>query len=110
MAATAALPAESKAPPGLTPESIARVRPMVGSMLTGIPAYGQMTSAEQTKLANDMVKLLAYIDNPSGALGDAKAAMPTVTPFASKPPPDANEQTRLNLSKSPGFAGKDFVA
>ena len=84
------------APPGLTPEAIARVRPAVREMLTRVPAFGQMAPPEQAKLANDMVRLLAYIDDPNGIVSEALA--------------NSNEATRANLSKSPGFAGREFVA
>jgi hypothetical protein len=79
-------------------------------MLTRIPSFGQMTQDEQSALANNMVKLLAYMNDPNGIVAET-AGKPMAVPF-DKPiiPPDANEQTRQNLSKSPGFAGKDFQA
>ncbi len=109
-------------PGGLTPAAIARVRPKVQAMLTGIPAFAMLSSAEQSKLANDMVKVLAYIDDPAGVVEDTALGAPppanrATTASATKAMAapvrglaDANEQTRQNLSKSPGFAGKDFVA
>jgi hypothetical protein len=62
-----------------------------------------------------MVKLLAYVDDPNGVVSDAmadpvsRAQAVRNTPLAAAQA-DANEQTRKNLSKSPGFAGKDFEA
>lgn len=103
-------------PGGLTPAAIARVRPKVQAMLTGIPAFAMLSAVEQSKLANDMVKVLAYIDDPAGVVEDtALGAPPAAPPAGAMAAPvrgmaDANEQTRQNLSKSPGFAGKDFVA
>lgn len=102
-------------PEGLSPQAVERVRPMVRDMLTRIPAYSEMDRAEQLALANNMVKLLAYVDDPNGVVSDAMADPVTRAQVTSKPPlaaaqADANEQTRKNLSKSPGFAGKDFVA
>jgi hypothetical protein len=97
---------------GLSPEALARVRPQVQAMLTRIPAYSQLTSAEQAKLAHDMVKVLAYIDDPNGVVTDTLATgqrAGLAEALATKKP-DANEQTRQNLSASPGFAGEDFVA
>lgn len=91
---------------GLTPEAIARVRPLVRDMLTRIPAYGKLEQEEQSKLAQDMVRLLAYLDDPNGLVKEAMRP-PEARAFAGR---DANEQTRRNLSKSPGFAGKDFEA
>ena len=105
MAATAAALAPPQASPGLTQAAITRVRPLVREMLTRIPAFQQMSHDEQLKLANNMVKLLAYMDDPNGVVSDTR----TARAFAGAQP-DANEQTRRNLSKSPGFAGKDFVA
>src|SRR5262252_5718550 len=101
-------------PAGLSPEALAHVRPLVQGMLMSIPAYAQLTSAEQTKLAHDMVKVLAYIDDPNGVVADmsarAKTKKPVLAAAQADAQPDANQQTRQNLSKSPGFAGKDFVA
>jgi hypothetical protein len=81
-------------------------------MLTRIPAYSQLTAAEQAKLAHDMVKVLAYMDDPNGVVAEIGAKLRPAAPVlaAAQATPDANEQTRQNLSKSPGFAGKDFVA
>lgn len=105
--ATAAQPASQ-----LSPEALARVRPQVQAMLTRIPAYSQLTSAEQAKLAHDMVKVLAYIDDPNGVVADtlATSGRPGLSEALATKKPDANEQTRQNLSASPGFAGEDFVA
>lgn len=90
--------------PGLSAQSVERVRPQVQAMLTNIPAFAALQNDEKSKLANDMVKLLAFMDDPNRVAEQATAA-PTAEALA-----DANEQTRQNLSKSPGFAGKDFEA
>lgn len=97
---------------GLSPAALARVRPQVQAMLTSIPAYSQLTAAEQTKLAHDMVKVLAYMDDPNGVIADMASQVGPRKPALARAQagPNANEQTRQNLSKSPGFAGKDFVA
>lgn len=95
------------APPvaaGLSAQSIERVRPQVQSMLTGIPAFAELGADEKSKLANDMVKLLAFMDDPN------RVAEQGTTGPVSETLANANEQTRQNLSKSPGFAGKDFEA
>lgn len=111
--ATAAAPAQAL-PEGLSQEAVERVRPLVRDMLTRIPSYSEMERAEQLALANNMVKLLAYVDDPNGVVSDAMADPVTRAQAMRKAPlaaaqADANEQTRKNLSKSPGFAGKDFV-
>ncbi len=106
-------------PDGLSPEAVNRVRPMVRDMLTRIPAYSEMEREEQLQLANNMVRLLAYVDDPNGVVSHAMADPATRARAAATGRPgrplaaaqaDANEQTRKNLSQSPGFAGKDFVA
>jgi hypothetical protein len=97
-------------PPGLSPDALARVRPQVQAMLMRIPAYCQLTPPEQTKLAHDMVKVLAYMDDPNGVVSDLSGQPGTKAPVLARAQADANEQTRQNLSKSPGFAGEQFVA
>lgn len=92
---------------GLSEESLTAVRPQVQAMLTQIPAYAGLTGAEQAKLAHDMVKVLAYMHDPNRVVEQSRSS-PLAEAQAQKKP-DANEQTRQNLSKSPGFAGKDFV-
>jgi hypothetical protein len=84
---------------------------MVRSLLTQVPAFTEMRPDEQTKLANDMVKLLAYIDDPNGVVAEtSRTTTPPAQALAGRaPPPDANEQTRLNLAKSPGVIGREFV-
>ncbi|WP_056657142.1 hypothetical protein [Rhizobacter sp. Root1221] len=95
---------------GLSAEALARVRPQVQAMLMRIPAYSHLTGEEQTRLAHDMVKVLAYIDDPNGVVTAVSEQVPSAEPVLAAAQADANEQTRQNLSKSPGFAGKDFVA
>lgn len=107
--ATAPEPSATSAPAtGLSPNSIAAVRPQVQDMLTRIPAYSQLTGAEQADLAHNMVKVLAYMNDPNRVV-EQTAANPVLAEAQAQKKPDANEQTRQNLSKSPGFAGKDFV-
>jgi hypothetical protein len=128
MAAVATMPAPalqkqpppSASPARLSPDALARVRPQVQAMLTRIPSYSQLTAAEQMKLAHDMVKVLAYMDDPNGLVADlavqadAKQPVRALAQATARPvlaaAQDANEDTRQNLSHSPGFAGKDFVA
>lgn len=96
------------APPGLSAQSLAAVRPQVQAMLTQVPAYAQLSPEEQGKLAHDMVKVLAYMNDPNRVV---EQSAPTPAPLAEAQllRPNANEQTRQNLSRSPGFAGKDFI-
>jgi hypothetical protein len=92
---------------GVSAETLAAVRPQVQAMLTRIPAYAGLSSEEQGRLAHDMVKVVAYMNDPNRVV-EQTTAQPLAE--AQNQKPDANEQTRQNLSKSPGFAGKDFVA
>ncbi|HEU4820939.1 MAG TPA: hypothetical protein VFS87_07255 [Qipengyuania sp.] len=94
---------------GLSEQSIAAVRPQVQAMLTKIPAYAGLTGAEQATLAHDMVKVLAYMNDPNRVVEQTSGAPLATAQAGPQQKPDANEQTRQNLSKSPGFAGKDFV-
>jgi hypothetical protein len=96
----------SKGRDGVSADSLAAVRPQVQAMLTQIPSYGQLTAPEQAKLAHDMVKVLAYMNDPNRVV---EQSSPEVLAEAQNKKADANEQTRQNLSQSPGFAGKDFV-
>lgn len=98
----------SESTTGLSPDSLAAVRPQVQAMLTRIPAYAQLTGEEQGKLAHDMVKVVAYMNDPNRIV-EQTVADPVLAEAQAQKKPDANEQTRQNLSKSPGFAGKDFV-
>jgi hypothetical protein len=105
MTSSAASATSTAAAPGLTAAAVARVRPIVRDMLTRVPAFHDMRPDEQSQLANNMVRLLAYMDDPNGVVSDTAPAQALATKR-----PDANEQTRQNLSQSPGFAGKQFVA
>lgn len=97
------------APAGLSAQSIAAVRPQVQAMLTRVPAFAGLAPEEQGKLAHDMVKVLAYMNDPNRVVEQSAAAAAPPLAEAQNRKADANEQTRQNLSKSPGFAGKDFV-
>jgi len=97
--------APDKPSAGLGPDAIEEVRPKVRAMLTQIPSFALMAPEEQCQLANNMVRLLAYMSDPGGVT--SSAGLPLAQAQATK---DPVEQTKQNLSRSPGFAGKDFVA
>ncbi len=102
-------------PEGLSDEAIRRVRPMVREMLTRIPAYGEMEQQEQLDLANNMVKLFAYVDDPNSVVSDAmqdpvQKAQAARSQAMNRRRTDPNELVKRNLAQSPGFAGKDFEA
>jgi hypothetical protein len=86
--------------PWTSAAALEAVRPQVRELLTAIPSYAELTPEERAGLAQNMVKVMSYIANPSGVYDE--------------PPPvakaqDANEETREALSKSPDTAGKKFV-
>jgi hypothetical protein len=97
-----------------TARTIESIRPQVRDVLTAIPAFETLAPDEKRRIAGDMVKVLSYIANPNGVVGADPAAPPS-----SAPPPvapargleeDPVQTTKRNLARSPGFAGKDFVA
>lgn len=93
---------------GVSPGAIETVRPQVRDMLTRIPAFSQLEPEEQRAMAHNMVKILAYMADPGTVVSGAEpAASPPVFAEAQA---GAVEDTKQNLSRSPGFAGKDFVA
>ena len=92
-------------------EALDAARIRVRSMLTAIPAFAQLSPSEQQKLAHDMVKVVSYIADPGGVVSetgrppDTVRVVPAAAAFA-----DPVQATKQNLSRSPGFAGKDFQA
>lgn len=76
------------------------VRPAVRDLLLSVPAYKQLSPEEQQKIASGMVKIAAYMANPSGAL-----APPAATTLA-----DAAETAKQRLARAPGQVGQDFKA
>lgn len=96
--------------PWTTRRTVESVRPQVRELLLAIPAFAQMSSAERTELAGNMVKVLSYIADPNG-LTDSIAKQASQTPLArAQEEEDPVEATRRSLSKSPGMVGKDFKA
>jgi len=77
------------------------VRPAVRDLLLSVPAFKELSSGEQQKIASGMVKIASYMANPSGAL----AAPPLSSAQA-----DAVEATKQRLAKAPGQVGQDFKA
>jgi hypothetical protein len=63
-----------------------------------------MSPDEQKALATNMVKVMSYIADPNG-VGEATAPV-----VARAQADDPVEATKRSLSKSPGFASKDFQA
>ena len=110
-------------------------RDAVRRLLTAIPTFTGLSEAERQQLAMSTVKVLAFMADPNGVYSDvaareARGELPLGTlpsEIAAEPgaqgataqalaaPPsvralDAVEDTKQSLSKSPGFAGKQFEA
>ncbi len=101
-------------------------RAAVQRLLTAIPSFPGLTDAERTSMAQATVRVLSFMADPNGvysevakrqANGELPAGtMPSGIALAADPEPtvtalaDAVDDTKRALSKSPGFAGKDFQA
>jgi len=81
-------------------QTLEAVRPAVRDLLLSVPAFQQLSPAEQQRIATGMVKIASYMANPSGAL----------TPPVSTAQADATEATKQRLAKAPGQVGQDFKA
>lgn len=126
------------APGGAGQEAFQASREAVRAFLIAIPTFGGLTDAERQELANSTVKVLTFMADPNGvyseiAAREASGELPPGTlPRELAPAGDVNrpsaqglradeapiasamadpvEATKRQLSKSPGFAGKDFQA
>lgn len=105
--------------PPTSPAAIAAARPEVRQMLLAIPAFLNLPDVERKRIAEDTVRVLSYMTDPNGvqaevAEREARGDLPAVNALASPPVAEALDSavdaTKKQLSKSPGFAGKDFVA
>lgn len=101
-------------------------RDAVRRLLTAIPTFTGLSEAERQQLAMSTVKVLAFMADPNGVYSDvaareARGELPVGTlprEVAAEPAGqgttaqalDAVEDTKKSLSKSPGFAGKQFEA
>lgn len=106
----------------LPPTSAAAIdatRPEVRRLLTAIPAFLDLPDAERQRIAADTVRVLSYMTDPNGvhaevARREALGEIPPVAVAQGAPVAtaldNAVDATKKQLSKSPGFAGKDFVA
>ena len=81
-------------------QTLDAVRPAVRDLLLSVPAFQQLTPAEQQRIAAGMVKITSYMANPNGAF-----TAPVSTAQA-----DATEATKQRLAKAPGQVGQDFKA
>ena len=116
------------APPPTSAAAIHAVRPEVFLLLTSAPAFLGLPVAERKQLAQDTVRVISYMTDPNGvrseiAAREANGDLPrsgalAAPPAAAEGAPvargladeDPVEATKRQLSKSPGFAGRDFQA
>lgn len=113
-------PARSGVPlPPTSAAAIDATRPEVRRLLTAIPAFLDLPDAERQRIAADTVRVLSYMTDPNGvhaevARREALGEIPPVAVAQGEPVAvaldSAVDATKKQLSKSPGFAGKDFVA
>src|SRR5262245_40596201 len=96
------------------PQTIQDVRPKVRELLLAVPSFAQLSPAERSELAGNMVKVLSYIENPGGIVGDgagtAGPARSGASPLVRAQKEDAVETTKESLAQSPGMVGQDFKA
>ena len=114
-------------PPLTSAEAIQAVRPEVFQLLTRAPAFLSLPEDERKKLAGDTVRVISYLTDPNGVRSEIaereggggllRSGALTSAPVADGVPvargladEDPIEATKRRLSKSPGFAGKDFQA
>jgi hypothetical protein len=96
------------------------VRPAVRSVLEQAKGFQDLAPEKKREIASAMVKVAAYMANPDGLAREelsapdggilaknTSAQEPLAREFKGV---DPVEQTKQNLSKDPGFAGKDFEA
>lgn len=76
------------------------VRPAVRDLLLSVPAFKELSTDEQQKIAAGMVKIASYLASPSNS-----GSPPLSTAQA-----DAVEATKDRLAKAPGQVGQDFKA
>jgi hypothetical protein len=94
-----------------TPQTLQGIRPEVRRCLMGVPAFSKLSPEERTALAGNMVKVLSYIENPNGIVGDVSPAPTGPAPaLARAQKEDAVDVTKDSLARSPGAVGKDFRA
>jgi len=116
-------------PAGSQPAALGASRDAVRRLLTAIPTFTGLSESERQELAMSTVKVLAFMADPNGVYSDiaAREARGELPPgslpreVAAEPAAqalsapaaealDAVEDTKKSLSKSPGFAGKQFEA
>lgn len=113
------------APPPTSAAAFDATRPEVRRLLTAIPSFLNLGDAERRQIAADTVRVLSYMTDPNGVQSEvaARQARGEIAPINVHQPlalaqaapvagaldqESAVDATKRQLSKSPGFAGKDF--
>jgi hypothetical protein len=110
------LPAPAAQAPWTTPQALEAARLQARALLTAIPSYSALDRDEQRALAANMVKVLAYIADPNGIVGEtggAKADSGVAAPGSgvlAEAQADAVERFKDLTDSSPGTVGEDFKA
>lgn len=118
---TGSLERPIQVPPTTSAAALDATRPEVRNLLLGIPAFLGLPDEERKRIAADTVQVLSYMADPGGvkaeiAEREAKGELPrsgalaAAAPIAGALEESATEATKRQLSKNPGFAGKQFEA
>lgn len=96
-------------------DTLNTVRPQVREMLLSVPAFSRLETKEQEAIANQMVKVAAYMANPDGLISRTTEAKPRYSgtgesPFARAQAEDPVTATKRRLSEAPDQVGQDFEA
>jgi hypothetical protein len=81
-------------------DTLAAVRPEVRNLLLSVPAYRNLSSAEQMQIAGAMVKVATYMSNPDGVITEARAKTAPALARAQAEKEDPIEATKRRLSGS----------
>ncbi|WP_372665934.1 hypothetical protein [Amycolatopsis kentuckyensis] len=109
------------APPPTSAAAVSAARPEVFQLLMRTPAFLSLPEDERRRIAGDTVRVLSYMTDPGGvhsevAAREASGDLPRSGALAASPVGRAQaeenpvEATKRQLSRSPGFAGRDFQA
>jgi hypothetical protein len=91
-------------------ETLAVVRPLVRDMLLGVPAFRQLSPAEQQQIAGATVRVASYIADPDGVATEPATGNEPSPVMARAQAEDPVEATKRRLSGAPGQVGKGFEA
>jgi len=95
-----------------TAKTIQDARAKVKQLLLAVPSFAQLTPGERSELAGNMVKVLSYIENPSGIIPEVPMSAGPVPAGATpvRAQADAVETAKQTTARPPQTAGQDFKA